>query len=63
LGHPVPGGYKYGNLVFRVGGVSDETVIYGYGSCATLTGNYRPVLSSERAPYMKKQELVRLKKI
>jgi hypothetical protein len=25
--------------------------------------NYRPVLSSERAPYMKKQELVRLKNI
>jgi hypothetical protein len=26
LGHPVPGGYKYGNLALQVGGVSDETV-------------------------------------
>jgi hypothetical protein len=26
LGHPVPGGYKYGNLALKVGGVSDETV-------------------------------------
>jgi hypothetical protein len=31
LGHPVPGGYKYGNLVLQAGGVSDETVKYGYG--------------------------------
>jgi hypothetical protein len=31
LGHPVPGGYKYGNLDLQVGGVSDETVKYGYG--------------------------------
>jgi hypothetical protein len=27
----VPGGYKYGNLAFQVGGVSDETVKYGFG--------------------------------
>jgi hypothetical protein len=26
-----PGGYKYGNLALQVGGVSDETVKYGYG--------------------------------
>jgi hypothetical protein len=32
---PVPGGYKYGNLGLQVGGVSDETVKYGYGFCAT----------------------------
>jgi hypothetical protein len=69
MGHPVPAGYKYENLVIEVGGVSDETVIYGYRSCATLTNesdctaNYRPVLSSERTSYMKKQELVRLKEI
>jgi hypothetical protein len=31
LGHPVPGGYKYGNLALQVGGVSDETVKYGFG--------------------------------
>jgi hypothetical protein len=29
LGHPVPGGYKYGNLALQIGGVSDETVKYG----------------------------------
>jgi hypothetical protein len=29
LGHPVPGGYKYGNLALQDGGVSDETVKYG----------------------------------
>jgi hypothetical protein len=37
LGHPVPGGYKYGNLPIQVGGVSDETGKYGYGFCATRT--------------------------
>jgi hypothetical protein len=26
LGHPVPGGYKYGDLAIQVGGVSNETV-------------------------------------
>jgi hypothetical protein len=26
----VPGGYKYGNLALQVGGVSEETVKYGY---------------------------------
>jgi hypothetical protein len=52
LGHPVPGRYKYGNLALQVGGVSDETVKYGYGSWALshYTANCRPVLSSERAP-------------
>jgi hypothetical protein len=35
--HPVPGGYKYVELAPQVGGVSDETIIYDYGSCATLT--------------------------
>jgi hypothetical protein len=30
-GHPVPGGYKYGNMALQVRGVSDETVKYGYG--------------------------------
>jgi hypothetical protein len=29
--YPVSGGYKYGNLALQVGGVSDETVKYGYG--------------------------------
>jgi hypothetical protein len=26
LGHLIPGGYKYGDLVLQVGGVSNETV-------------------------------------
>jgi hypothetical protein len=34
--NPVPGGYNWatlflGDLAFQVGGVSDETVKYGYG--------------------------------
>jgi hypothetical protein len=37
LGHPVPGGCTTADLAHQVGGVSDETVIYGCGSCATLT--------------------------
>jgi hypothetical protein len=37
LGHPVPGGYKYGNLALQVGGVSDETVKYGREFCGTST--------------------------
>jgi hypothetical protein len=37
LGHPVPGGYKYGNLALQIGRVSDETAKYGYGFCATWT--------------------------
>jgi hypothetical protein len=32
LGHPVPGGYKYGNLALQVGGVSDKTVKFGLSS-------------------------------
>jgi hypothetical protein len=32
-----PGGYKYGNLVLQVGGVSDGTVKYGYEFCAAQT--------------------------
>jgi hypothetical protein len=36
-GHPVPGGYKYENLALQVGGVSDETLKYGYGFIATPT--------------------------
>jgi hypothetical protein len=35
LGQPVPGGYKYGDLVLQVCGVSDETVKYGREFCAT----------------------------
>jgi hypothetical protein len=30
LDHPVPGGYKYGDLDLQVGRVSNETVKYGY---------------------------------
>jgi hypothetical protein len=35
LDHPVPVGYKYGNLALQVGGVSDETVKYGGEFCGT----------------------------
>jgi hypothetical protein len=36
--------------------VSDETIMYGYESSGTLTtDNYRPVLSSERAPQDEEQ--------
>jgi hypothetical protein len=37
LGHFFLWGYRYGDLAPQVGGASDETVKYGYGSCATLT--------------------------
>jgi hypothetical protein len=37
LDHAVPWRCKYGDLTFLVEGVSDETVVYGYGFCATLT--------------------------
>jgi hypothetical protein len=37
MGHPVPGGYKYGNLTFQVGGVSNETVKYGREFFGTST--------------------------
>jgi hypothetical protein len=30
MGHPVTGGYKYGNLALQIGGVSDETVNFGF---------------------------------
>jgi hypothetical protein len=40
LGYRVPGGYKYGDLAFQVRGVSDETSIYGYGSCKILTSEW-----------------------
>jgi hypothetical protein len=37
LGHPVPVGYKYGDLDLQVGGVSDETEKYGREFCGTST--------------------------
>jgi hypothetical protein len=30
-------GYNYGSLALQVGGVSDETIKYGYGFCETRT--------------------------
>jgi hypothetical protein len=73
LGHPVPGGYKYGDLALQVGGVSNETVKYGLEFCgpstqesllwqgqqAILQVNYRSILSSERVPHIKKPAIVR----
>jgi hypothetical protein len=35
--HTIPGCYKHGNLALQGEGVSDEIVIYGYGSCGTQT--------------------------
>jgi hypothetical protein len=32
MGHPVPGGYKYGDLALQVRGDSKETVKYGLSS-------------------------------
>jgi hypothetical protein len=32
LGHPVTGGYKYGDLALQVGGVSNDTVRRGVSS-------------------------------
>jgi hypothetical protein len=62
LGHPVPVGYKYGDMALQVGGVSRiGTIKYGLESSGTQTQaglcwqglaatvNYRPILSSERA--------------
>jgi hypothetical protein len=37
LRYSVSGGYKYRNLALQVGGVSDDTVKYGYGFCASQT--------------------------
>jgi hypothetical protein len=37
LSHPVPGGYKYGNLALQVWEVSDDIVKYGYGFCENWT--------------------------
>jgi hypothetical protein len=37
LDNPVHGGYGWGDLALQVGGVSDETVLHGYGFCVTLT--------------------------
>jgi hypothetical protein len=57
MGHPVLGRYKYGDLALQIGGVSDDRVIYGCVSCATLTSdciaNYRPVLVREGALHEK----------
>jgi hypothetical protein len=76
LGYPVPGKYKYGDLAFQVGGVSNVTVKYGYEVCGTsargkllwqgpeasVRVNYRPILSSERASHNKKPAIVRQNK-
>jgi hypothetical protein len=40
LDHLVPGGYKYEDLALQAGGASDVTVIYDYGSCATLSSKW-----------------------
>jgi hypothetical protein len=63
VGHPDPGGYKYGDLALQVGGVSRiGTIKYGLESSGTQTRaglrwrgpaatvNERPIFSSERLP-------------
>jgi hypothetical protein len=37
LTHSLTQGHKYRDLALQVGEVSDETVMYGYGLCATRT--------------------------
>jgi hypothetical protein len=62
LGHPVPGGYKYGDLALQVGGVSRIGIIlYGLESYGTQAraglrwqGPAATVLLSERALQNKK---------
>jgi hypothetical protein len=61
LGHPLPGGWKYGDLALKF-----ETVKYGLESCwtqtrewlrwrgPTATANYCSVLSSETASHVNK---------
>jgi hypothetical protein len=71
MGYPVPGGYKYGDLAFQVGGVSDETVKYvrvlrDFDLRVTVlarprsncTVNYSTILSSERALQNNKPAIV-----
>jgi hypothetical protein len=53
--------YKYRNLALQVGRVSYEIAKLVMDpaqlrSLSDCTENYRPILSSERAPYMKKKE-------
>jgi hypothetical protein len=66
---------KYGDLAFQVEWVSNETVKYGFEFCGTSIQewllwqgakaiarvNYRPILSSERVPQIKKSAIVRQK--
>jgi hypothetical protein len=52
--HPVPGGYKYGDLALQVGGVSRiGTMVLSPAGLRwrgpAAIANYRPLLSSERA--------------
>jgi hypothetical protein len=68
-------GNKYRNLALQVGGVSNEKVKYSRAFCGTSTQelmlwkcpeeivqvNYRPILSSEWVPDIKKPALVREK--
>jgi hypothetical protein len=71
---PVPGEYKYGDLPLKVLGDSNKTIKYSefcgtstqesvlwQGPEAILQVNYRPVLSSERMPHIKKPAIVRQK--
>jgi hypothetical protein len=70
-GPPSSEGYKYGDLALQVGGVSKiRKIKYGLESSGTQTRkrlhwrgpaarvNYRPVLSSERAPQNNKHTTV-----
>jgi hypothetical protein len=71
--HPVLGKCKYGDLALQVRRVSNETEKYGREFCGTSAlewllwqgpeameqVNYRPILSSERVPHIKKPAIVR----
>jgi hypothetical protein len=69
---PCSWGYKYRDPTLQVGGVSDETVKYGREFCgdfdprvtalakprSNCAVSYRPTLSSERVPHIKKPAII-----
>jgi hypothetical protein len=63
MGYPIPRGFQSRDLVFQVGGVSDENMglarLWPVSDC---TEKYRPFLSLERALHVNNQATVKLKK-
>jgi hypothetical protein len=51
VGHPIPGGYKYGDLALQVGGVSRiGTIIYGLNLLRTGYFNPLPLVDGFKSP-------------